>query len=56
MFIIESLHPQAVIAGHAVLDPDSSPRHLEETRHYIRDVNTIAVSTSTALAFQGYTR
>jgi len=25
---IESLHPKAVIAGHGVLDPDSSPRHI----------------------------
>jgi hypothetical protein len=37
-----------VIAGHGVLDPDSSPRHIEETRGYIRDFNRIAASTSTA--------
>ena len=46
---IEALHPQAVIAGHGVLDPDSSPRHIEETRRYIRDLNSIAANTSTAL-------
>ena len=26
---IEALHPKAVVAGHGVLDPDSSPRHIE---------------------------
>ncbi len=36
---IESLHPRAVVAGHGVLEPDSSPRHIEETRRYIRDFN-----------------
>jgi len=37
-----------VVDGHGVLDPDSSPRHIEETRRYIRDFNEIAASTSTA--------
>lgn len=46
---IEALHPQALVAGHGVVDPDSSPRHIEETRHYIRDLNTIMPTTSTAL-------
>jgi len=46
---IEALHPQAVIAGHGVLDPDSSPRHIEETRGYIRDFNASVASTSTAI-------
>ena len=46
---IESLHPKAVVAGHGVLDPDSSPRHIEETRHYIRDFNACLAMTSTAL-------
>ena len=45
---IEALHPKAVVAGHGVLDPDSSPRHIEETRRYIRDFNGTAASTSTA--------
>jgi glyoxylase-like metal-dependent hydrolase (beta-lactamase superfamily II) len=44
---IEALHPDAVIAGHGVLDPDSSPRHIEETRSYINDFNAAAASTST---------
>jgi hypothetical protein len=38
-----------VIAGHGVLDPDSSPHHIEETRGYIRDFNQVAASTSTAM-------
>lgn len=45
---IESLHPKAVVAGHGVLDPDSSPRHIEETRRYIRDFNACVASTTTA--------
>jgi glyoxylase-like metal-dependent hydrolase (beta-lactamase superfamily II) len=47
---IEALHPRAVVTGHGVLDPDSSPRHIEETRRYIRDFNAIAAKTSTALS------
>jgi glyoxylase-like metal-dependent hydrolase (beta-lactamase superfamily II) len=46
---IESLRPSAVVAGHGVLDPDSSPRHIEETRRYIRDFNASVGATSTAL-------
>jgi glyoxylase-like metal-dependent hydrolase (beta-lactamase superfamily II) len=46
---IESLRPVAVVAGHGVLDPDSSPRHIEETRRYIRDFNASVGATSTAL-------
>jgi glyoxylase-like metal-dependent hydrolase (beta-lactamase superfamily II) len=46
---IESLHPRLVVAGHGVLDPDSSPRHIEETRRYIHDFNAIDASTSTAV-------
>jgi glyoxylase-like metal-dependent hydrolase (beta-lactamase superfamily II) len=45
---IEALHPRAVVAGHGVLDPDSSPRHIEETRSYLRDFNAAVASTSTA--------
>jgi hypothetical protein len=37
-----------VVAGHGVLDPDSSPRHIEETRGYIRDFNAAAAGTLTA--------
>jgi len=46
---IESLHPKAVVAGHGVLDPDSSPRHIEETRRYLRDFVASLASTSTAI-------
>jgi glyoxylase-like metal-dependent hydrolase (beta-lactamase superfamily II) len=51
---IEALHPRAVIAGHGVLEPDSSPRHIGETRGYIRDFNAAVARTSTALDL--YTR
>jgi glyoxylase-like metal-dependent hydrolase (beta-lactamase superfamily II) len=44
---IESLHPESVVAGHSVPDPDSSPRHIEETRRYIRDFSACAATTST---------
>ena len=47
--LIESLHPQAVVAGHGVLDPDCSPRHIEETRLYLHDFNACEATTSTAL-------
>jgi len=46
---IEALDPRAVVAGHGVLYPDSSPRHIEETRRYIHDFNASVASTSTAL-------
>lgn len=46
---IESLHPKAVVTGHGVLDPDSSPRHIEETRRYLRDFVASLARTSTAL-------
>jgi glyoxylase-like metal-dependent hydrolase (beta-lactamase superfamily II) len=46
---IKALHPKAVVAGHGVLDPDSSPHHIEETRGYIRDFNQVAASSSTAM-------
>jgi glyoxylase-like metal-dependent hydrolase (beta-lactamase superfamily II) len=44
---IESLDPKAVVAGHGVLDPDSSPRHIEETRRYLRDFNACVATTAT---------
>jgi len=46
---IEALHPQAVVAGHGVLDPDSSPRHIDETRRYIRDFNAADAGTATVM-------
>jgi len=44
---IESLHANAVVAGHGVVDPDSSPRHIEETRRYLHDFNACVAATST---------
>jgi hypothetical protein len=37
--------------GHCVVDPASSTRHIEETRRYIRDLNAIEATTSTAPEF-----
>jgi glyoxylase-like metal-dependent hydrolase (beta-lactamase superfamily II) len=45
---IESLHPKAVVAGHGVLDPDSSPHHIDETRRYLHDFVASLARTSTA--------
>lgn len=46
---IEFLQPKAVVPGHGVLDPDGSPRHIEETRHYLRDFVASLARTSTAM-------
>jgi glyoxylase-like metal-dependent hydrolase (beta-lactamase superfamily II) len=46
---VEALHPRAVVAGHGVLEPDSSPRHIEETRRYICDFNAADAVTTTAM-------
>lgn len=46
---IESLHPKAVVAGHGVLDPDSSPRHIEETRRYLHNFIASRGNSSTAI-------
>lgn len=40
---------RAVVTGHGVLDPDSSPRHIHETRRYLHDFNAAVACTSTAL-------
>ncbi len=45
---IESLHPQAVIAGHKRADRYDDPGIIEETRQYIRDFDRIAQITKTA--------
>jgi glyoxylase-like metal-dependent hydrolase (beta-lactamase superfamily II) len=45
---MESLNPQAVIAGHKQPGKDDDPRIIEETRQYIRDFDNIAESTETA--------
>ena len=45
---IEALTPATVIAGHAVLDADNSPRHIQLTRQYIRDFERLNEETKTA--------
>jgi glyoxylase-like metal-dependent hydrolase (beta-lactamase superfamily II) len=46
---IEGLHPHAVVVGHGPLDPDNAPRHIGETRNYIRDFIRLSEKTATAL-------
>jgi glyoxylase-like metal-dependent hydrolase (beta-lactamase superfamily II) len=50
---IEALHSKAVVAGHGVLNPDSSPRHIDETRRYLQDFNASLASTATSLDLYG---
>jgi hypothetical protein len=38
-----------VVACHGVLDPDSSPRHIEETRRYLHDFIASLARTSTLI-------
>jgi glyoxylase-like metal-dependent hydrolase (beta-lactamase superfamily II) len=45
---MESLKPRAVIAGHKRVGNDDSPRIIGETRKYIRDVERLAMQTTTA--------
>jgi glyoxylase-like metal-dependent hydrolase (beta-lactamase superfamily II) len=46
--LIEALHPTAVVAGHGVLDPDNSPRHIAETRRYLKDFIAVRASSQSA--------
>jgi len=50
---IDALHPKAVVAGHGVLSPDSSPRHIDETRRYLRDFDAVMAITSTSQDLYG---
>jgi glyoxylase-like metal-dependent hydrolase (beta-lactamase superfamily II) len=45
---VESLHPRAVVAGHGVLDPDSDPQHIQETRKYILDFSKAVQEAATS--------
>jgi hypothetical protein len=45
---IEALKPRAVVVGHGPLNPDNSPRHIGETRQYIRDFIRLCGETATA--------
>jgi glyoxylase-like metal-dependent hydrolase (beta-lactamase superfamily II) len=44
---IEALHPKFVIAGHGDVNPDNSPRHIAETRQYLRDFIGSLATTET---------
>jgi glyoxylase-like metal-dependent hydrolase (beta-lactamase superfamily II) len=45
---IEALNPRAVVVGHGPLDPDNSPRHIQETRQYIQTFMRLNEETTTA--------
>ena len=45
---IASLQLKAAVAGHRVLNPDSSPRYIEETRRDLRDFVASLARASTA--------
>lgn len=45
---IDALEPRAVIATHKRPENDDSPRHVEETRRYIRDFDRVVETTKTA--------
>jgi len=45
---LEALAPRAVVAGHKVPDHDDDPRHIAETREYLRDFNRLDQATGTA--------
>jgi glyoxylase-like metal-dependent hydrolase (beta-lactamase superfamily II) len=51
---IEALNPHSVVVGHGPLDPDNSPRHIQETRRYIQDF--IRLNNETATAHELYDR
>jgi glyoxylase-like metal-dependent hydrolase (beta-lactamase superfamily II) len=51
---IEALNPRSVVVGHGPLDPDNSPRHIQETRRYIQDF--IRLNNETATAHELYDR
>jgi glyoxylase-like metal-dependent hydrolase (beta-lactamase superfamily II) len=45
---IQALKPRAVVVGHGPLEPDNSPRHIQETRQYILDFMRADDETDTA--------
>jgi glyoxylase-like metal-dependent hydrolase (beta-lactamase superfamily II) len=45
--VIESLRPQAVIAGHKAPGADDRPRSIDETRQYLRDFDRVESLTTT---------
>jgi glyoxylase-like metal-dependent hydrolase (beta-lactamase superfamily II) len=50
---LESMHPNAVIAGHKQEGRDDDPKNIAETRQYIRDFDRIVGQTETALEVYG---
>jgi len=42
------LNPRAVIAGHRVPDGNDEPKHIKQTRQYIRDFIRLDEQTATA--------
>ncbi|MGY4765825.1 MBL fold metallo-hydrolase [Kribbella sp. CWNU-51] len=45
---LEALDPHAVVAGHKIPDHDDNPRHIVETRQYLRDFIRLDETTDTA--------
>jgi glyoxylase-like metal-dependent hydrolase (beta-lactamase superfamily II) len=45
---LAEIRPRAVVAGHKVPDHDDSPRHIAETRQYLRDFIRLDQETATA--------
>jgi glyoxylase-like metal-dependent hydrolase (beta-lactamase superfamily II) len=44
---LEALAPRAVVAGHKIPDHDDGPRHIDETREYLRDFDRLDQATHT---------
>ena len=44
---LDALAPRSVVAGHKVPDHDDDPRHIAETRRYLRDFNRLDQATDT---------
>ena len=47
---LDALEPRAVVAGHKVPDHDDDPRHIAETRQYLRDFIRLDETTDTPRA------
>jgi glyoxylase-like metal-dependent hydrolase (beta-lactamase superfamily II) len=48
---IAALHPKAVVAGHKAPGSDDDPRHLDETRQYLKDVEELSTVARDAKEF-----
>jgi glyoxylase-like metal-dependent hydrolase (beta-lactamase superfamily II) len=44
---LEALAPRTVVAGHKIPDHDDGPRHIPETRRYLRDFDRLVQETGT---------